>query len=189
MAPNTQTYRERVPVREGRRLLSCGWIQHVSSAGPVYEHRTVPNGSVEISCALSTGVIRVTGPRRTPAVAFLARGETVVGLRLRPGVAASLLGPPASELVDLAVDADGLWGRSARALGQRLAEAASAEEVLAGLADAGADDQADGRDDDEITDEDDPVERRDVHRTPRMDSCPAPAFQSAVTVPAVVVPR
>lgn len=129
MAPNTQTYRERVPVREGRRLLSCGWIQHVSSAGPVYEHRTVPNGSVEISCVLSTGVLRVAGPRRVPAVAHLARGETVVGVRLRPGAAASLLGPPASELVDLEVDADRLWGRSALTLGDRLAEAASAEDA------------------------------------------------------------
>ena len=128
-APNSQTYRDWEPRREVGRLLSCGWSQHVSPAGPVYEHRTVPNGSVEISCALSTGVIRVTGPRRTPAVALLARGETVVGLRLRPGVAASLLGPPASELVDLEVDADRLWGRSARTLGQRLAEAASAEDA------------------------------------------------------------
>lgn len=129
MAPNTQIYRERVPGREGHRFLSCGWIQHVSSAGPVYEHRTVPNGSVEISCVLSTGVLRVAGPRRVPAVAYLARGETVVGVRLRPGVAASLLGPPASELVDLEVDADRLWGRSALTLGDRLAEAASAEDA------------------------------------------------------------
>ena len=50
-------------------------------------------------------------------------------MRLRPGVAASLLGPPASELVDLEVDADRLWGRSAHTLGQRLAEAASAEDA------------------------------------------------------------
>lgn len=128
-APNSQTYRERVPRREVGRLLSCGWIQHVSPAGPVYEHRTVPNGSVEISCVLSTGVIRVAGPRRIPAVAHLARGETVVGVRLRPGVAASLLGPPAFELVDLEVDADRLWGRSALTLGQRLAEASSAEDA------------------------------------------------------------
>ena len=128
-APNSQTYRDWEPRREVGRLLSCGWSQHVSPAGPAYEHRTVPNGSVEISCALSTGVIRVTGPRRTLAVALLARGETVVGLRLRPGVAASLLGPPASELVDLEVDADRLWGRSARTLGDRLAEAASPEDA------------------------------------------------------------
>jgi AraC-like DNA-binding protein len=128
-AANGQIYREWEPRREVGRVLTCGWIQHVSPAGPAYEHRTVPNGSVEISCALSTGVVRVAGPTRKPTVAHLARGETIVGLRLRPGVAASLLGPPASELVGLEIDADRLWGRSARTLGQRLGAAASPEDA------------------------------------------------------------
>src|SRR5262249_39328747 len=69
-------------------------------------------------------------------------------------------------------------------------EAALAEEVLAAAADAIADDQPDRRDDDEIGDEDRPVERRDRHAvTATTRSSHASASQSAVSVPHVVVPR
>jgi methylphosphotriester-DNA--protein-cysteine methyltransferase len=126
-AQSSQSYREELPRPEAGGLVSCVWVQQVSTAGPVYEHRTVPNGSVEISCVLGTGLIRVAGPRRTPAVERLAPGETVVGLRLRPGAAPAILGPPVSELVGLKVDLDRFWGRSAVTLGETLAEAGRPE--------------------------------------------------------------
>jgi hypothetical protein len=44
-----------------------------------------------------------------------------------------VLGLPTSELVDLAVGTDELWGRAAAALGERVAGAASPEEALARL--------------------------------------------------------
>src|SRR6185436_12459147 len=72
---------------------------------------------------------------------------------------------------------------------QPRAEAAAAEEVLAAAADPVARYQADDRDDDEVDDEDEPVERGDCHGvTRRTRSVHASASQSAVTVPAVVVP-
>ena len=66
-----------------------------------------------------------------------------------------------------------------------------AKEVLPALTHAPPDDQPDGGDDDEVGDEDRPVEGSNVHRvvTLRICSSPASASQSAVTVPAVVVPR
>jgi AraC-like DNA-binding protein len=63
----------------------------------------------------------------------LAPGTTVVGMRFHPGAAPSVLGLPASELVDLAIETDALWGRSAVALGELIAAAASPEEALARL--------------------------------------------------------
>jgi AraC-like DNA-binding protein len=73
------------------------------------------------------------GPLTRPLVEVLAPGTTVVGVRLRPGAAPSLLDLPASELVDLAVEADELWGRSAVKLGERVGGATSPTQALAGL--------------------------------------------------------
>jgi hypothetical protein len=58
-----------------------------------------------------------------------APGKTLVGVRVRPGVASALLGPPALELVDVQVELDQLWGRSGAVLGEQLDEAASTEDA------------------------------------------------------------
>jgi AraC-like DNA-binding protein len=85
----------------------------------------VPNGSAEVSWALGADEVVVSGPQRGPTLERVAPGTTVVGVRLRPGAAPSLLGPPAPELVDLRVDVDRLWGRRGATLAARLAEAGS----------------------------------------------------------------
>jgi AraC-like DNA-binding protein len=126
-ASPVQSYRERRPAPHLAGLVSAVWIQEVAAEGDTYEHRTVPNGSVEISHALGTDVVSVSGPQRQPTVGRLAPGSTVIGIRFRPGVAPSILGPPASELVDLRVEADHLWGRTVTTLTGRLGEAGSPE--------------------------------------------------------------
>lgn len=118
-----QSYRERLPAPELAGHVAIVWVLEVGADGVSYEHRTVPNGSLEISYTLGSDRIGVAGPRRGPLVARLEPGAAVVGLRLRPGAAPSLLGPPATELVDLEVDAELLWGPGAAALAGRLAEA------------------------------------------------------------------
>jgi AraC-like DNA-binding protein len=123
----TQSYRERRPAKHLAGFVSSVWIQQVAADGEAYKHRTVPNGSVEISHPLGTDVLNVTGPQRAATVGVLAPGSTVVGVRLRPGVAPSILGPPASELVDVHLEADDLWGRGMTTLAERLAEAGSAK--------------------------------------------------------------
>jgi AraC-like DNA-binding protein len=124
-----QSYRERLPAPQLADRVSSVWVQEVAAEGSAYEHRTVPNGSVEISWATGTGVVAVTGPQRQPLVGRVAPGSVVVGVRLRPGAAPSILGPPASELVDLSVDADQLWRRGTASLSERLAEAGSPEDA------------------------------------------------------------
>ena len=119
-----QTYRERPPAHGLARHLSCGWVQHVGSDAEPYEHRTVPNGGVEIVHKLGSAP-RVVGPQTGPTVEILEPGATVVGVRFRPGAAPPALGLPMSELVDLDVEAVELMGDAAK----RLGEAASADEA------------------------------------------------------------
>lgn len=122
-----QTYRERLPAPQLAAHVSSVWIQQVAAGGTAYQHRTVPNGSVEISWAVGSDHVDVSGPQRQPIVDRLPPGTSVVGIRFRPGVAPSILGPPASEVVDQRVEADRLWGRRAATLAERLAEAESLE--------------------------------------------------------------
>jgi AraC-like DNA-binding protein len=128
--PINQTFRERRPVRALARHVVCVWVQQVSPGSAPYVHRTVPNGSAELVCALGSAP-RVVGPQTGPRQEVLAGGTTVVGVRFRPGAAPSVLGQPASELVDLELGADELWNGSALALGEALAGAGSPQQAAA----------------------------------------------------------
>jgi AraC-like DNA-binding protein len=124
-ALSTQTYRERLPAPGLLGLAACVWLQQVSPGGPAYEHRTVPNGCVEVACVTGADMVSVVGPRREPVVERLPPGSTVVGVRFRPGVPAAVLGATASELMGVHVELDQLWGRSAVAAAERIGLAAT----------------------------------------------------------------
>jgi len=127
-----QTYKERRPAPEVAAHLSCVWVQEVAGGAEHYLHRTVPNGAIEISCRVG-GLPQLVGPQTGPTLELLAPGTTVVGVRFRPGAASSVLDLPATELVDLAIGAEHLWGNAAIALGERIATAASPHEAAATL--------------------------------------------------------
>jgi hypothetical protein len=120
-----QSYRERLPGPEIARHVASVWVLEVAREGAAYEHRTVPNGSVEISYVMGTDAVHVSGPQRQATAARVQPGTTVIGMRLHPGLAASVLGVPASELLDGQTELDRLWGRGATRLGDRLVEAGS----------------------------------------------------------------
>src|SRR5918996_2282159 len=120
----TQIFRERRPAAELGRYVACVFVQQVFPGSEPYTHRPVPNGSAELLCEVGA-MPRVVGPQTGPVEYTLAPGATVVGVRFTPGAAPSVLGVPASEVVDLSMDADELWGRSAVALGEAVAAAAS----------------------------------------------------------------
>jgi AraC-like DNA-binding protein len=132
-APSGQTYRERLPEPRLADLVSCVWVQQVSPEGPAYEHRTVPNGCVEVACVKGSDVVSVIGPRREPTVERLAPGSTVVGVRFRPGVPAAVLGTAPRDLAGLDVPVDQVWGRSAATLAERIALAANPEDAASVL--------------------------------------------------------
>jgi AraC-like DNA-binding protein len=125
-----QSYVERAPVAELVGVVSSVWVQQVAADAEPYVQRNIPSGSVELVCRVGSEP-RVVGPLTGALVEVLAPGTTVVGLRFRPGAAAHVLGLPGSELVDVAVGADELWGRSA--LGEVVAAAPSPDHALGAL--------------------------------------------------------
>jgi AraC-like DNA-binding protein len=127
-----QGYIERPPVPALAGLVSTVWVQQVAPDAAPYMHRNIPHGGVELVCPVGS-VPRIVGPLTRPLVEVLAPGTTVVGVRFRPGAAPSVLDLPASELLDLAVGTDELWGRAAVALGERVDRAASPAGALTDL--------------------------------------------------------
>jgi AraC-like DNA-binding protein len=120
-----QSYVERPPIRALAGVVSSVWIQQVAADAEPYVQRNIPTGAVELVCRVGAEP-RVVGPLTGALVEVLGPGTTVVGLRFAPGAAPAALGLPASELVDLTVRADDVWGRTSLA-------AATADEALAAL--------------------------------------------------------
>jgi AraC-like DNA-binding protein len=123
-----QTYVERPPAPALAAVVASVWVQRVEPGAPPYTHRTVPNGSVELLCRVGGNAV-VIGPRTAPAVDVLEPGATVIGVRFRPGVTVA----PGPELLDLAVAAEDVWGRSAAELGERIAGAERLPDALSVL--------------------------------------------------------
>jgi hypothetical protein len=110
--PTSQSPRERLPIPALREYFTCVWIQQVGTDSPPYRHRTIPNGSTELVC-IAGSTPRLVGPQTHPTEELLAPGTVAVGARIRPGAASAVLARPASELLDLELVADKLWGRVA----------------------------------------------------------------------------
>jgi AraC-like DNA-binding protein len=121
-----QIYIERPPAPALAGAVASVWVQRVEPGAPPYTHRTVPNGSVELRCRVG-GEPLVVGPLTAPEVDVLEPGATVIGVRFRPGATVA----PGSELLDAAVAAEDVWGRSAAELGERIAAADRIADALA----------------------------------------------------------
>ena len=126
------TVRERQPASSLAHHVACTWIQTVSPHSTSFTHRTAPNGSVELVCVPGS-MPRILGPQTGPLEQTLVPGTTIVGVRLRPEAASSVLGMPTHTLLDLALCADELWGDRAHALGELVARATSAQHAAAQL--------------------------------------------------------
>jgi AraC-like DNA-binding protein len=123
---------ERRPVPALAGHVTCVWTQTVSSRSTAFTHRRSPNGGVELICAVGS-MPRIVGPQTGPVEETLAPGTTIVGVRLRPEAASCALGLPSSELVDLTLDADDLWGDRGDTLQELVAGARSAKEAATHL--------------------------------------------------------
>jgi AraC-like DNA-binding protein len=130
-----QSYVERPVPGPLSAYASCIWIQRIEADGPAYVHRTVPNGSVELCCPVG-GSAQIVGPHTGPRVGTLRPGTEVVGIRLRPGAAATVLGIAAHELRDASVGADDVWGAPGIRLAERIAAAPTVDDAAGLLADA-----------------------------------------------------
>jgi AraC-like DNA-binding protein len=120
-------YREFQPSAELSDLVACTWERRVPAAGGgPPSARVLPDGCVDL--IWRDGKLISAGPDRGPFMSATSAGTTIVGLRLRPGVAGSALGLPARELRDLRVSLEDLWGRAGRELAERVGGAESPEE-------------------------------------------------------------
>jgi AraC-like DNA-binding protein len=117
-------YREHPPAPDLADLVACTW-ERSDAGAPDGGVRVLPDGSVDIVWSSRAGLV-VAGPDTGPIVYPVERSYSAAGLRLRPGVAGSVLGLPASELRDLRPELSALWGRDAARLEERIALAAPA---------------------------------------------------------------
>jgi AraC-like DNA-binding protein len=120
LTPVVSAYREYRPVLAATRLVACTWDGFAGRPRPM---RLLPDGCLDL----------VWDGRRARAVRPASRkmrrpvGESalVIGIRIRPGWAAAVLGIPLRELPDVA-DLAGVWDpASAHSLEAALAQAAT----------------------------------------------------------------
>jgi AraC-like DNA-binding protein len=118
-------YREFHTRTELADLVACTWERRVPPDGARRAARVVPDGCVDL--VWREGELFLAGPDTRPFMSPLPPGATILGLRLRPGVAGSALGLPASELRDAHVPLEAVWGRFAAELAERLAGGSTAD--------------------------------------------------------------
>ena len=118
-AVDQATYVESAPGQRVEHVLVCGWERR---AGPVGDIRVLPDGCADIVWR-SDGALFVAGPDRGPATHAQAADVSFVGVRIRAGAVASVLGTAADELCDRQVPLASLWGPSVERLADRMASA------------------------------------------------------------------
>jgi AraC-like DNA-binding protein len=107
-------------------LVACTW-ERVTPTGQA--QRIVPDACVDLIWAGDR--LSIAGPDTRPRVVTLAPGCRHVGVRLRPGIAGSVLGLPASELCNVTADAADVLGLDvAAALLAALAAGSDPHELL-----------------------------------------------------------
>jgi AraC-like DNA-binding protein len=95
-------YREFLPPAALADHFVCFWTQTISGSQGVYEHRVLPDACIDIVLVNDEPPV-VVGPWTVPLLAQLPAGSRITGARLHPGRASSLLGMPASELLNQSI--------------------------------------------------------------------------------------
>lgn len=125
-------YCEWPPAADLAAHVACIWNASIGDAGLPYTDRVLPDACVDV--IWDGARLFIAGPDTGPELLVPYRHRTFVGLRMRPGRAAALLGCPASEVRDERPELAELWGRMrAGVLADRLAAAAGPRGVAAFL--------------------------------------------------------
>jgi AraC-like DNA-binding protein len=105
--------------RPASGALSCTWTADVGGD----PRRLIPDACLDLLW-IDTGRFVLCGPETSAWTFALPTGTTAVGVRFKPGVAASVLGIDVSELRNTRVPIADLWGDGpARRLGEQLWDA------------------------------------------------------------------
>jgi AraC-like DNA-binding protein len=129
MAAPTSIYRERLPIPALADHVLCVWSQVIGAGEAIHRHRVLPDGCADLVWIGADPAV-VAGPATGPVIVSLAPGTIVVGVRLRPGAAAAVLGPPADELLDRDTPLCDIWDAGTASLLLRVTEARSIEAKL-----------------------------------------------------------
>jgi AraC-like DNA-binding protein len=113
-------YREFAPPRQLHSVVACRWVRRVPRKPGGGTTLILPDGCVDL--IWRDGKLMVAGLDGRARPSPIRPGETIVGLRLRPGVAGAVLGVPASEVLDEHPALDEVVDRGAGELAERLSE-------------------------------------------------------------------
>lgn len=122
LAKRCGVYRERAAPASLAAHVECLWSHTVPDGRPL-PMAVVPDGSADI--IWSSRGLAIAGPDRSAAFPVIDPGETLIGLRFRPGIASSWLRTPLCELTGTVVPLDAFWGAAADELHARMADAES----------------------------------------------------------------
>lgn len=118
-------YREFAPSRDLHPVIACRWVRRVPGDAAAGSRLVLPDGCVDLLWRDQELV--VTGPDRTAQPSPIRPGQTILGLRLRPGMAGPVLGLPASELPGGRVPLEDVLGSPASELEEQIGEVGGAQ--------------------------------------------------------------
>jgi AraC-like DNA-binding protein len=130
MTPPVSTYREHLPMPALADHVLCVWSQVIGAGKTVHRHRVLPDGCADLVWIGEAPAV-VAGPATGPVIVPLASRTIVIGVRLRPGAAPGVLGPPASELSDRDTPLADIWGAATDCVSAQVIEAPSIQAKLA----------------------------------------------------------
>jgi AraC-like DNA-binding protein len=121
-------YREHAPPERLRPYVECFWS--IESGEEVPQYPVLPDGCVDIVYSRSAGP-QVVGAMTSVKRFTLEAGQLQIGVRFRPGMAPGFVRVPGSQTTDRLLPLDNVWGAQGRQLGERIADADSAEQCIA----------------------------------------------------------
>ncbi|MBJ7332501.1 MAG: helix-turn-helix transcriptional regulator [Solirubrobacteraceae bacterium] len=127
-------YREIDPPPALRPYVRTLWVHRLDGPRPENGDRVLPDGRVDLVWHRLAGA-QIAGPQTRWFHPPVAPKLLVYGARFDPGIAPAMLRAPASELADQHIALDGVDGRLAATLNDRLGDAPDDETALAALSD------------------------------------------------------
>jgi AraC-like DNA-binding protein len=136
-----------IPLPPLSKFVDLFWFYDGYSPGPHSKERLMPDGSIELVINLKQDEARIyrredmdkyarlpgavlCGPHSSFFVIDTAQQASVIGIHFKPGGAFPFFKMPASELHNLHVSLEELWGREAGLLRERLLEAPTPEKKI-----------------------------------------------------------
>jgi AraC-like DNA-binding protein len=116
-------YRELAPSRDLHSLVACRWVRRVPREAKRGHALVLPDGCVDLMWRGDD--VLLAGPDRGPHSSPVRPGQSILGVRLRPGVAGAVLGVPANEVGDSRLQLEDVIGAPGARLSERLGEATS----------------------------------------------------------------